>query len=173
MKGANQNRNAHPYDEEINTNLATTPRKGLHEPPARYRSYDGELTDRIDEIESRGIVPLDPLADDDSVVLPNEDRYNVVGSRDPTSVQQSRKKEMLKKVEGSRESGARKKKKKEPEAFHRAKSFQTMDMAGSVAMTEVGGCVNLFDAIFFCVEDEELRKAQSGDSEYSDDSDDY
>jgi hypothetical protein len=164
-----RNKKTHPYDEDSMTKSALLKKKTQHEPPAKYRSYDDELMDPIDDIETRGIVPLDPMADDDSVVLPDEDRYRAAGSIDPIPVKRNQKKEILPNFKASKEwTNARKK--KEPEAFDRVKSFQTMDMTTgtSVAMTEAGGCVNFFDSFFICVDEEkELRKAQSEDSEYS------
>ncbi|CAJ1967986.1 unnamed protein product [Cylindrotheca closterium] len=160
-------RNVHPYDEDTMTNSSVFKNKKQHEPPAKYRSFNDEFMDSIDDIATRGIVPLDPLADDGSVELPDEDRYMAAGPIDPIPVQRREKKEILPKSKASSKEPTTRKK-KEPEAFDRVKSFQTMDMTASVAMTEAGGCVNFFDAFFICVEEEEeLRKTQSEGSEYS------
>lgn len=154
---------ANPYDDYCMTKSSVSNKKGQHEPPAKY---NGDLTDPMVDI---GIIPLDPFAnDDDSVVLPDEDRYDTAGPRDPVPAEQRQKEEAMPKLNASKDSSVRKK--QEPEAFDRApvRSFQTMDMDASIAMTEVGGCVNLFDALFLCVGSEEkLQKAQSGDSAYS------
>lgn len=152
-----RNRTFHPYDEDETVKVSS--RKGQFEPPARQF---GHFTDsatsnnprsvRIDDddLESRGIKPLDPMADDDSVVLSNKDRYSIEGLRDPAPTESRRKKI-------------------EPEAFDdMVDSFQSMLGTVSLAETEAGGCIRCFDTVFLGVDKEEdLRRAQSRESEYS------
>lgn len=159
MNSAHRNRTSNPSDEDTNAKAPSDKRKGQHEPPARYTTFGVISTRRCpsDDFEARGITRLDSMADDDdSVVLSNEDRYDTeVPRRDPVPARK----------------GVRRRKKMEPEAsFEREKSFQTIDnMTASTAETETGGCVNFFDSFFLCVnKEEELRKAQSKESQNSD-----
>jgi hypothetical protein len=142
------------------------------------------VTVALDDMYLIGIAPLDPMADDDSVVMGDIDRYIAIEDLNEASVKvavEGRDEAPLKAAvkskpnsiaktssRGSKGRNAKRSTKKpsnESNELEATESMDSMTVSVSMASTKAGGCISMLDSMLMCLDtSDNLERTYTRDS---------
>jgi hypothetical protein len=134
--------------------------------------------DDRDDMDLIGIAPLDPMADDDSIVMPDIDRYTAFECRDEAPLKAAVKSKPNSKAKtssgGSQVRNAKRSTKKpsnESNKLEAMESMDTMSVSVSMASGKADGCIGILDNLMMCLDtSDNLERTYTRDSADTDSS---
>jgi hypothetical protein len=112
-----------------------------------------------DDMDFIGIAPLDPMADDDSIVMPDIDRYTAIEGRDDAPLKAAVESKPNSKAKtsssGNQVRNAKRSTKKpsnESNKLEAMESMDTMSVSVSMASTKAVGCIVILDNLMMCLD---------------------